>query len=159
MLPVAQSAARTLCLLMLSAATVAWAGAGSSWSGSLRDHSGNPLANARIEIRAASGDIARDATTSAEGNFLINGLAAGTYRISVAYAQATWHAPDPITLSDGGSISTKLQLSSTDQSLSIQLTSQESSVVPASRDESSQASGGERLSGNSGSRVALNARD
>jgi len=159
MCPATKLLARLFCFLMLSAATIAWAAGGSSWSGSLRDPSGNPLANAKIEIRTTSGEVARDATTSAEGTFLVSGLAAGSYSISVAYAQATWHAPDAVTLSDGGSIVTRLQLSSTGQSLLIQVTSQEQSVVPASHDESSQSSGGERLSGSSVSSLPLNARD
>src|SRR5215470_7387672 len=100
MLYVTQSLVRMFSLLMVLATALAWAAGGSSWSGTLRDHTGNLLANAKIEIRSANGDIARDTTTSGEGTFVISGLAAGSYRISVAYEKATWHAPDSITLGD-----------------------------------------------------------
>ena len=131
----------------------------SSWTGVLRDASRNPVASAKIEIRAVNGHPIRDATTAADGTFLISGITAGAYHISVAYHQRVWSASKSVTLPEDDTISASLQLFSTTQEVLVQTSQKSQSTAPSGRDESGQASGGERLSGSSVSSLPLNARD
>ncbi|PYX38258.1 MAG: hypothetical protein DMG81_12305 [Acidobacteria bacterium] len=98
MFPTCQLRAGFLYLLVLLVIPLAQQANASSWTGVLRDASRNPVASAKIEIRAVNGHPIRDATTAADGTFLISGITAGAYHISVAYHQRVWSASKSVTL-------------------------------------------------------------
>src|SRR5438309_4507733 len=125
MFPTCQLRTGFLYLLVLLVIPLAQQGNASSWTGVLRDASRNPVASAKIEIRAVNGHPIRDATTAADGTFLISGITAGAYHISVAYHQRVWSASKSVTLPEDDTISASLQLFSTTQEVLVQ-TSQKS---------------------------------
>jgi len=121
-----------------------------SWTGVLRDTAGRPIGEATVRLRSRSGDHGYTATTSASGNFAFTGIVATDYKLSVEAAGNTWYAANAITIKDGATLTTALQVSSQPQELRL---------LPSSEDASPQASGGERLSSGEVSGLPLNARD
>ncbi len=121
-----------------------------SWTGVLRDTAGRPIGEATVRLRSRSGDHGYTATTSASGNFAFSGIVATDYKLSVEAAGNTWYAANAITIKDGATLTTALQVSSQPQELRL---------LPSSEDASPQASGGERLSSGEVSSLPLNARD
>jgi len=124
--------------------------ASSSWSGLLRDASGKPISQATIRLRSKSADRDYAATTSANGSFSFAGIAATDYQLSVEAAGNTWHAANPLSLKDGDTLTTSLQVLSQPPELRL---------LPATEEVTSQSSGGERLSSGEVSSLPLNARD
>src|SRR6266478_784249 len=121
-----------------------------SWTGVLRDTAGRPIGEATVRLRSRSGDHGYTATTSASGNFAFTGIVATDYKLSVEAAGNTWYAANAVTIKDGATLTTTLQVSSQPQELRL---------LPSSEDASPQASGGERLSSGEVSSLPLNARD
>src|SRR6266849_6020003 len=142
---------RSLCLIAaLLAVPMANAFVASSWSGVLRDTTGKPIGEATLKLRSKSGDRDYIATTSASGNFAFTGMAATDYELSVEAAGNIWHAANPVTIKDGDTLTTNLQVFSQPPELRL---------LPSSEAASPQASGGERLSSGEVSSLPLNARD
>ena len=78
---------RAACLALLLGTTV-WAagnGAGTPWTGVVRDTSGKAVPGARIELRSASGNLS--ATASESGEYRFTSLTPGTYRLTVRVQQ------------------------------------------------------------------------
>jgi len=121
-----------------------------SWSGILRDSAGNPVGGATIKLLAADNKREYSASTSAAGEFAFTAIAAGNYAFTVSSAGKTWTAAENVTIKDGATRRSTLQLVPKGQELRI-LVSQDA-VSP-------QASGGERLSTAEVSSLPLNERD
>src|SRR5713226_2716939 len=142
---------RSLCLIVaLLAVLTAGAFGASSWSGVLRDGVGKPIGEATVRLRSKSRDRDYAATTSASGNFALSGMAATDYELSVEASGNSWHATSLVTIKDGDTLTTNLQVFSQPPELRL---------LPASEEASPQASGGERLSSGEVSSLPLNARD
>ncbi len=124
--------------------------ASSSWSGLLRDGSGKPISQATVRLRSKSGDRGYEATTSANGTFTFAGIAATDYQLSIEAAGNTWRAANPLSIKDGDKLTISLQVLSQPPELRL---------LPTTEEVTSQASGGERLSGGEVSSLPLNARD
>src|SRR4029077_13862315 len=104
---------RTMCLIaILGAASTAGANSAASWNGMLRDDAGKAVGEATVTLRAPSGDRYYSATTSSDGRFVLAGIVAGDYRLSVEAAGKTWDVATPVTLKDGATLTSTLQLSS-----------------------------------------------
>ena len=142
---------RSLCLIVaLLAVLAAGAFGASSWSGVVRDGVGKPIGEATVRLRSKSRDRDYAATTSANGNFALSGMAATDYELSVEASGNSWHATSLVTIKDGDTLTTNLQVFSQPPELRL---------LPASEEASPQASGGERLSSGEVSSLPLNARD
>jgi hypothetical protein len=122
----------------------------SSWTGVLRDKSGNAVANAIVRLHAQSGDRGYTVKTSASGAFSFEGIAAGSYEVSVNFAGRSYVAASPLIVEAGKVLTAKLELSL-----------QEGTVVFSADREATtaQASGGEHLSSGEVSSLPLNERD
>jgi hypothetical protein len=121
-----------------------------SWSGVLRNKSGNPVAGAMIELAAKPGQAPYSAKTSATGEFSFDAIPPGSYEISVTLEGKTYHAANPLSMEAGRTFTSLLEVSQ-----------QEGTVVLSATREATtaQASGGERLSGGEVSSLPLNERD
>src|SRR6201998_518980 len=147
------------CLVALFLGSVAASATGSLCTGTLRDSSGNVVANAKIQLRSSNGDFIREATTSANGTFGIDGAPEGSYRVSVALGQNTWQS-SPIHVHENSSLTVNLQIPSSGEDLRVQVGLESKAPSPPGEDDPSpQASGGQRLSSGSVSSLPLNARD
>ena len=124
--------------------------AASSWSGVLRDTSGNPVDLATIKLFAADGNRAYSATTSITGQFVFTAVRAGDYALTVSVGGKIWTAAALVVIKDGRTLWSGLQLSPQGQELRI-------SVAPDAA--APQSSGGERLSTGEVSSLPLNERD
>ena len=141
----------TLCLIaVLLVASVAKAVAGTSWNGVLTDSSGKPVAEAVVALHSSSTSHDYAATTSANGKFAFAGLAAGSYEVSVRISEKEWEIAAPVVVKDGAALTMVLQLPAVGQELQL---------LPGAAEVSTQASGGEHLSGTEVSSLPLNARD
>ena len=142
---------RGLCLITtLAAAPLAIAFSAASWSGVLRDDAGKPVAEATVRLRAISRDREYATRTSANGKFVFNAIVAGDYKLSIETAGKTWDVANPVTVKDGTTLGSALQLTSQPGQLR---------VVASGEESSAQASGGEHLSSGEVSSLPLNARD
>jgi len=56
-----------------------------SWSGVLRDATGNPIDAAIVQLRVSSGKANYTATSSPTGKFVFAGIAEGQYTVSVEH--------------------------------------------------------------------------
>lgn len=120
-----------------------------SWSGVLRDHAGNLVPDARVNLRDTSTVATFSATTSPQGQFSFPNLPAGIYEISVTAAGTTWRAAQPLSIKDGNAFTAALQLSAPDEA-----------KVSLLDDATSTASArGEHLSSSEVSSLPLNERD
>src|ERR1700686_5198328 len=121
-----------------------------SWSGILRDPSGNPVDMAAIKLFAAESSREYSTTTSITGQFAFTGIAPGNYTLTVSAAGQIWTAADSVVIKDGATLTSSLQLS---------LQGQEHRIMVAHDAASPQASGGEHLSTGEVSSLPLNERD
>src|ERR1700686_2655629 len=121
-----------------------------SWSGILRDPSGNPVDMAAIKLFAAESSREYSTTTSITGQFAFTGIAPGNYTLTVSAAGQIWTAADSVVIKDGATLTSSLQLS---------LQGQEHRIMVAQEAASPQASGGEHLSTGEVSSLPLNERD
>jgi len=114
------------------------------WQGVLRDAAGSPMHDAAVHLKGKNGNI--DATTGEDGHFRFEGVAPGTYRLSVEldhhivpYAQT-------------------INLSGPAQPVALTFTDQQSLSV-STLTEQHAATGGEALSSQTVSELPLNKRD
>jgi Carboxypeptidase regulatory-like domain/TonB-dependent Receptor Plug Domain len=71
-------------LLTLSLTALVWGQAGDgSIAGSVRDSSGGAVPNATVEVSSVGQGFTRTTTSNASGDYLVPGLPAGTYNVSV----------------------------------------------------------------------------
>src|SRR5579884_1893812 len=128
----------------------AFATAGNSWTGVLRDEAGNPVASARVRLHSLSTDEGYAATTTSEGKFTFINVVPGSYEISVTVGQNSYPASAAIIMENGRALVDDLSLSGRPK---------EVRVVPPEHDAGPQASGGEHLSSSEVSSLPLNSRD
>jgi Carboxypeptidase regulatory-like domain len=121
-----------------------------SWSGVLRDASGNPVGRAIVKLVSVDTHGEYSTTTSTSGQFAFTTVPAGQYRLTVNADSKTWAGARPIVFKDGSVLTSSLQLSSQGQ---------EVRFVAAAEAASPQASGGEHLSTGEVSSLPLNERD
>ncbi len=145
----------SLCLTaVVFAASVAAAVSGATWSGSVVDGAGQPVAGAFVVMHPAmhlpEHKQDHDVTTIASGEFAITDLAPGSYSLAVAVGDKTWKAAAPITVKDSSAMTMSLRLASSGNELLVSI-----SPVKATKE----ASGGEHLSSTEVSSLPLNARD
>jgi hypothetical protein len=101
-------------------------------------------------LRATPEGLQNSAETTSNGRFLIAGINAGTYKLTVGLAGKTDTAASPITISDASVFAADLALSAQGQTVA---------VVTAETDAGAKASGGEELSAEEVSSLPLNERD
>jgi Carboxypeptidase regulatory-like domain len=120
-----------------------------SWTGVLRDASGNPVGQATVALHATTGNLDYSSETSPRGEFLFASVAAGNYELKVTSAGKTWKAPDALVIKDAA------------LTFDLALSAQESTVrvLAGPPSASPQASGGEHLSKEEVSSLPLNERD
>ena len=123
-----------------------------TWNGILRDATGTPVADAKISLRAGTGNRTYEARTSANGAFVFAGLEAGTYSLEVESAGKTWTAAKPVVIAEGSAPKLDLTLSAQDQTLGV------AAASPAKGAEK-KGTGGEHLSSEEVSGLPLNERD
>src|SRR5215510_15950394 len=98
-------------LLIPASALLASALSKGSWTGSLRDQAGNPIAEATVHIRLVGGPD-YTAQTSPKGVFVFADISAGSYELFVENHQKTWKSSDQVLIKDGVTLTAALQLSS-----------------------------------------------
>jgi len=118
-----------------------------SWSGTVFDGSGKPVAGATLRLHASGGSKDCETTTSANGEFRFDAVEVGAYSVSVSYAGKIWSMAVAFSIPQGAPVRASLVLSAENQTL----------VLRA--DTGSQASGGEHLSSSEVSSLPLNERD
>jgi len=124
-----------------------------TWNGVLRDAAGKPVTDAKITLRASSGDRTYEARTTAGGIFVFAGVEAGTYTLAAeAAGNKTWTAAKPIVIAEGSSPNLELTLSAQDESLGV-------AVAGQAQGTEKQGTGGEHLSSEEVSSLPLNERD
>jgi Carboxypeptidase regulatory-like domain len=121
-----------------------------TWNGVLRDSAGKPVADAKITLRAGSGDLSYEARTTASGTFVFAGMKPGTYTLAAEAAGKTWRAVKPIVIAEGRAPKLELTLSARDQTLT---------VAVAGQGSDKKGTGGEHLSSEEVSALPLNERD
>jgi Carboxypeptidase regulatory-like domain len=124
--------------------------AAASWKGVLRDAAGNPVSGATVKLHSPAAKRDYSAQTSANGEFALEAIVAGSYEVSVAADRKTWKAAALVNIADGATLASGLQLS---------VQRQELRVLAAEQTVSVQASGGEHLTGGEVSSLPLNTRD
>ena len=143
-----------ICVFALIAVVLIEPGAsaqsGASWSGALTDPAGKPVSGAVVKLHAADGNHDYSVTTDANGMFVFGSIAAGSYELSTSSNAKVWTAKAPLDVKDTIALTLSLQLLSAGQELQ---------VVSAASGASTQASGGEHLSGTEVSSLPLNVRD
>jgi hypothetical protein len=145
-----------VCLIAaLMLASAANALSGTSWSGVLTDAVGKPVGVAVVKLRAATGNNEYSTTSGADGKFIFTEIAAGSYEVSVQNAGKEWKSPAPVIVQEAGALDMTLQLADSGQTLRIVVPNEAASAGAAS----TQASGGQHLSGTEVSSLPLNVRD
>ncbi|HEV2469298.1 MAG TPA: carboxypeptidase-like regulatory domain-containing protein [Candidatus Sulfotelmatobacter sp.] len=131
-----------------------------SWTGVLTDSDGKRVSGALVKLQAVSEEREFTASTSSQGEFSFRALDAGSYRLSVQIGAKVWEAASPVVVSGDKPIERSLQITSSGEVVQIPwAASQEVSAPSAIGQPSTQASGGEHLSGAEVSSLPLNARD
>src|SRR5580692_1256245 len=121
-----------------------------SWRGVLRDGDGRPVANASVELHAASGGHDYSAKTSATGDFSFGEIAEGTYTLRVTVGAKSWTATSNVAFKDDVGSSAVLELSAGDGTLRL---------ITTDGSQRTRGSGGENLSSGEVSSLPLNERD
>jgi hypothetical protein len=93
-----------VCLLLCGGAVGAWAqtAVDGAISGFVVDASGAVVAGAAVRVREASTGLTRRATTGSKGDFLVAGVPAGEYRVTVEYAGFEPLNVEKVTVEVGG---------------------------------------------------------
>ena len=107
------------------------------------------MRDARVTLHAISQNRDHTASTSVNGQFSFADLPGGSYELSVTAADKTWRAAKPLTIKDGIVLTVGLQLSPPE----------EARLSLVDEGASTQATGGEHLSGAEVSSLPLNQRD
>jgi hypothetical protein len=136
-------AAVVLACLLLSTGTLAQNSALSVWQGALRDAGGAPIRGAVVHLTGKAG--AFSATTSDDGQFRMELVPAGPYRLSVDVNHGKVHYAHPINIAGSAS------------AVVIALSGQE--ILLSSSMDKQPATGGEALSSQAVSELPLNKRD
>src|SRR5215469_14417690 len=110
---------RMLCLVALVSAG-AFAAAGGSWSGTLRDSNGNPVRGAKVQLRSGSRSMVAEAVSSEAGAFAFVGVPSGSYSVAVATGHNNWKTTNTLEVRDGESLAADLRVSAQNQELVIQ---------------------------------------
>jgi hypothetical protein len=140
--------------LLLALAMVQMARAGNqppaTWTGTLIDSNGAPVAQAQIELREVRSDKRRQSFTDAHGVFTFTDLAAGEYSVSVRREGGTLTAAEPLKISPGQILDTWLRLGAPGLEI----------VAPQPAGKTAkQSTGGEVLSSQEVAGLPLNGRD
>jgi hypothetical protein len=114
------------------------------WQGVLRNSSGSPMHGAVVHLKGKNGNI--DATTGEDGHFRFEGIAPGSYKLSVELNHHITPYAQPINLSAPA------------QPVTLTLMDQQSLSVSALAEQHA-ATGGEALSSQTVSELPLNKRD
>jgi len=133
-----------LVLAMLSIATCA-AEAQTAWQGVLRNAGGAPLDGARVELAGAAAHA--EATTGADGRFVLEALPEGAYRLAIESAGRHAEYAVPIELTAGA------------PEVAITLSARGEITVKTQTAAAAAATGGEQLSSQAVSELPLNKRD
>ena len=136
-------------LITLTTTPLAQAVPPTDWKGVLRDAVGKPVAEATITLKSTSDTLEYSVSTSANGAFAFAKIPSRTYTLNVTVAGTHWTAGVPVTITEGASATSVLELSAQGQTIR----------VLTGEGGSSQASGGERLSSEEVSSLPLNERD
>src|SRR5260221_4476840 len=123
-----------------------------TWNGILRDSSGKPVGDAKLSLRAGSGNRTYEARTSANGEFAFAGLEAGTYSLAVESAGKSWTVDKPIVIAEGSAPNLELTLSAQGQTLGV-------AAAGPTQGTEKKGTGGEHLSSEAVSGLPLNERD
>ncbi|HXH68234.1 MAG TPA: TonB-dependent receptor [Candidatus Limnocylindrales bacterium] len=118
----------------------------------MRDAAGKPVPDAKITVRAGSGDRTFEARTTASGTFVFAGIGPGSYTLVVESAGKTWTAAKPIVIAEGNAPNLELTLSAEDQTIGVATAGQ-----PQGTEK--KGTGGEHLSSEAVSGLPLNERD
>ena len=137
-------------LTLLLSAPFAQSASTSSWKGVVRDTTGRPVSEAVVTLRVNGTGSELTAKTSTNGEFVITGLAAGNYAVTVRVADKQWTAASAVIFAEGAALTAVLELSAQGQIVRV--------TMPAETG-GSQASGGEHLSSEEVSSLPLNERD
>ncbi|MEQ1472876.1 MAG: carboxypeptidase-like regulatory domain-containing protein, partial [Candidatus Acidiferrum sp.] len=121
-----------------------------TWKGVVREApGGRTVSGAIIELRAVEGDTHYSVTTSEQGEFVVSGIVAGNYELSVTSSGKKWKYSIPLTIHDDPA-----------PTVAIELSAQTSEIRITSLAETSPAqAGGEHLSKEKVSSLPLNERD
>jgi hypothetical protein len=142
---------RALLLFLALPILPAHAQSSHSWTAILRDAADKPVAHATIHLHNAQAGLDLSVVTSSTGEFTFGDLTPGTYDLSIAAFGKTYHAAQPLNLSDASLFPSALRLSPD---------SQEPYIATADQPHAtSQGSGGEHLSSAEVSSLPLNQRD
>ncbi len=139
-------------LIGLAMAQMALAGnqAPATWTGTLSESNGSPVALAEVELREVRSDRRRQSFTDAHGVFVFTDLPASEYSLSVRSKGRTLTATKPLKISAGQVLNTQLELGARGVEI----------VAPQLAGEAAkQSTGGEVLSSQEVADLPLNKRD
>ena len=122
-----------------------------TWSGTLRDPSGNPIAQAEVELREATSGATLHARSDGRGEFVFTGLKTGSYLVSVRWKGKTYRASAPWSISLDQPAGSELQLTASG-GLDVR-------SAQASGEADKKSTGGEVLSSKEVADLPLNKRD
>src|SRR5579885_863332 len=131
----------------------------SSCSGVLTDSAGNAISQAVIHLKSSTNGSQYQATTSADGKFVIPDVPNGTYLVSVENAASTYKLSAPFQIQVGTAAVLPLQISSGRLLVGDSPKIKEAIASPSAKQGVAQATGGEHLTGTEVSSLPLNARD
>jgi hypothetical protein len=121
-----------------------------SWQGTVRDASGNVVAEARVELRATDSGHTITTTTDAQGTFGFPELPAGNYAVRILWHDKTTTSRELLKIQPGNHLNSSVQVAVGGGWLVLET---------AAAGAQPQASGGEKLSSRQVSALPLNKRD
>jgi hypothetical protein len=116
----------------------------------VRWDSGGPVPRAAVILHSDTGNSDYRATSGGDGTFALDGLAAGSYRITVVANGKEWSAADLLEIAQDQALAVALRLSSVNQTLEI---------VTVNNPAAATSKQGIRLSSKEVSSLPLNERD
>ncbi len=121
-----------------------------TWTGTLTEANGTPVAQAEVKLREVHSDSSRQSVSDARGVFVFTDLPAGEYSVSVRWKGRTLTAAEPLKISQGQILNIRLQFGARGVEI----------VAPRAAGETAkQATGGEVLSSQEVAGLPLNKRD
>jgi len=121
-----------------------------TWTGTLIESSGVPVAQAEVELREVHSDQRRHAVTDSHGAFTFTDLAAGEYSVSVRWKGRSVAVAEPVKIIAGQALDAGLEFSAQ----GVELVAHR-----AAEGTGKQATGGEVLSSQAVADLPLNGRD
>jgi len=139
-------------LIGIAMVRIALAGnqAPATWTGTLSESNGQPVAQAEVELREVHSDKRRHSNTDVLGAFAFTDLAAGEYSVLVHWKGRTLTALQPLKISPGQVLDTGLQFTAQ----GVELVARRVAVEAAKP-----STGGQVLSGQQVADLPLNGRD